>query len=144
MADWTEALLFAAQRAQLAEQVIAPALGSGAWVIGDRSVYSSLAYQGGARRLGVEAVRTVNQAGLQGVWPELVVLLKIEPSQGLDREDGTDRIGGQGLAFQRQVADAYEHLAADEPLRFATVDASRIVGRVVDEVVKALRERWHF
>jgi len=144
MADWTEALLFAAQRAQLAEEVIAPALATGSWVIGDRSVYSSLAYQGGARRLGVDEVRAVNQAGLQGVWPDLVVLLRIDAAEGLKREEGTDRIGGQGLAFQGQVADAYDRLAADEPLRFVIVDATKSPDRVTADIMDALKERWLF
>jgi dTMP kinase len=144
MSDWTEALLFAAQRAQLAEEVIAPALAAGSWVIGDRSVYSSLAYQGGARRLGVDEVRAVNRAGLQDVWPDLVVLLRIEAGDGLKREKGTDRIGGQGLVFQRKVADAYDRLAAEEPLRFVIVDATDPPERVVDGVMGALRERWLF
>ncbi|NOY54624.1 MAG: dTMP kinase [Actinobacteria bacterium] len=142
MADWTEALLFAAQRAQLAEEVIAPALAGGSWVIGDRSVYSSLAYQGGARRLGFDEVRAVNEAGLQGIWPDTVVLLRLPPRAGLARQDGDDRIGGQGLEFQGRVADAYERLAGAEPLRFLTIDASRPVERVVDDVMSALRDRW--
>ncbi|NIA24987.1 MAG: dTMP kinase [Gammaproteobacteria bacterium] len=144
MADWTEALLFAAQRAQLAEDVIAPALATGSWVIGDRSVYSSLAYQGGARRLGFDEVRAVNQAGLQGVWPDTVVLLRLSPRVGLARQDGGDRIGNQGFEFQSRVADAYEQLACDEPMRFLTVDASRPVERVADDVMRALRDRWLF
>jgi len=144
MADWTEALLFAAQRAQLAEESIAPALAAGSWVIGDRSVYSSLAYQGGARRLGFDEVRAVNQAGLQGIWPDMVVLLRLPPRVGLGRQDGEDRIGGQGLEFQRQVADAYERLAAEEPLRILAVDGSRPIERVVDDVMSALGDRWLF
>ncbi len=144
MSDWTEALLFAAQRAQLAEEKIAPALARGSWVIGDRSVYSSLAYQGGARRLGIEEVKAVNQAGLQGVWPELVILLEVSPRVGLARQDVADRIGGQGVEFQRRVADAYAELAADEPMRFVLVDAGRAADRVADEVMAVLRDRWLF
>lgn len=144
MADWTEALLFAAQRAQLADEVIAPALAAGSWVLGDRSVYSSLAYQGGARGLGVERVRDVNQAGLGDVWPDMVVLLRIGPREGLLREEGTDRIGGLGLGFQQQVADTYELLAAGDPDRFQTVDATGSVEVVVGEVVDAMRVRWRF
>lgn len=144
MSDWTEALLFAAQRAQLAEEKIAPALARGSWVIGDRSVYSSLAYQGGARRLGIEEVKAVNQAGLQGVWPELVILLEVTPRVGLARQDVADRIGGQGVEFQRRVADSYAELAAGEPMRFVLVDAGRAVDRVADEVMAVLRNRWLF
>jgi dTMP kinase len=144
MADWTEALLFAAQRAQLADEVIAPALAAGSWVLGDRSVYSSLAYQGGARGLGIERVREVNSAGLGDVWPDLVILLRLEPGEGLRRERGTDRIGGQGLEFQRSVADAYERLVVAEPIRFLPIDATRSAETVVDDVVAGLGERWLF
>lgn len=139
---WTEALLFAAQRAQLAEQVIAPALEGGSWVIGDRSVYSSLAYQGGARGLGIAAVRVVNRAGLGPVWPDLVVLLEIDPQAGLTRQEGEDRIGGQGVEFQVRVADAYRELARREPELFAVIDAGRPLGDVTAEVIRVVAGRW--
>ena len=142
MAAWTEALLFAAQRSQLAREVIEPAVARGAWVIGDRSVYSSLAYQGGGRGLGIEAVRRVNQAGLGGTWPDLVIVLAVDPAAGLTRQDGEDRIGGQGVEFQRKVAGYYAELAAAEPDRVVVVDADRPLGEVAEEVVKLVRGRW--
>jgi dTMP kinase len=130
---WTEALLFAAQRAQLAAEVIRPALARGAWVLSDRTVYSSLAYQGIGRGLGLDTVRAVNEAGLGGTWPDLVILLDLDPETGLAREDGADRISSAGLELQRRVAAAYDRLAEAEPERFARIDA----GRPLDEVVKA-------
>lgn len=142
MEPWTEALLFAAQRAQLAAEVVGPALQQGSWVISDRSVYSSLAYQGGARRLGIDKVRMVNEAGLQGVWPELVVLLRVPAEEGLARQEIPDRIGGQGTSFQRAVADAYERLAETEPDRFWVVDAGRPLGDVVEAVFEEVCRRW--
>lgn len=142
MEPWTEALLFAAQRAQLAAEVVGPALQQGSWVISDRSVYSSLAYQGGARRLGIDKVRMVNEAGLQGVWPELVVLLRVPAEEGLARQEIPDRIGGQGTSFQRAVADAYERLAETEPDRFWVVDAGRPLGDVVEAVFEEVCHRW--
>ena len=81
---WTEALLFAAARAQLAAEVVGPALDDGAWVLTDRSVYSSLAYQGAGRRLGVAEVRAANEPGLLGVWPSMVVLLAVEEAVVVD------------------------------------------------------------
>jgi len=131
VAPWTEALLFAAARAQLAAEVIAPALARGAWVIGDRSVYSSLAYQGAARRLGVEGVRAVNEAGLEGVWPDKVVLLRIDASEGLRRQEDEDRIGAEAIEFHVAVVAAYDDRAAAEPDRFVVVDASGDVDTVV-------------
>lgn len=131
VAPWTEALLFAAARAQLAAEVIAPALAQGAWVVGDRSVYSSLAYQGAARELGVAAVRAVNQAGMGGVWPDKVVLLRIAASEGLRRQEYADRIGAEAIDFHHAVAAAYDALAAVEPERFVVVDATADVELVV-------------
>jgi thymidylate kinase len=74
----------------------------------------------------------------------MVVLLRIGPREGLLREEGTDRIGGLGLGFQQQVADTYELLAAGDPDRFQTVDATGSVEVVVGEVVDAMRVRWRF
>jgi dTMP kinase len=138
---WAEALLFAAARAHLAASIVAPALESGAVVLSDRSVYSSLAYQGGGRNLGFDEVRRVNAAALRGLWPDTVVLLRLEPESGLEREDGADRISGEGLDLQRRVADAYDTLAAAEPDRFVVVDARRPVADVVLEVVGRLEAR---
>ena len=140
--DWAEALLFAAARSQLASEVVGPALQAGRVVVSDRSVYSSLAYQGGARGLGIEAVRRVNEAGLGGVWPETVVLLRLDPAAGLAREDGADRISTAGLALQVRVAEAYDLLAAAEPERFVVVDAAAGFETVVAECAAGVLRRW--
>lgn len=133
IASWTEALLFAAQRAELAETVIRPALERGAFVISDRSLYSSLAYQGGARGLGVEAVRTANLIGLGGTLPELVVVLDVTVDEALDRQEMGDRIGSAGRQIQEAVAATYRQLAAAEPERV------RIVGTgSIDETTSAV------
>lgn len=137
---WTEALLFAAARAQLADAVIGPALAAGRLVLGDRSVYSSLAYQGGGRRLGIDAVRAVNEPGLGPVWPGRVVLLRVEPPEGLRRERVRDRIGAAGLAFLERVADAFDTLASAEPHRFVVLDAGRPLEAVIDDAVAAVLE----
>lgn len=139
MAPWTEALLFAAQRAQLASEVIAPALAEGEWVVSDRSYYSSLAYQGAGRGLGVPTVRMVNEAGLGGVVPEVVVVLWIDPEEALARQDVIDRIGGEGERFQLEVAEAYRNLADDEPDRVRLVEVGRTLEEVVEEIVEMIR-----
>lgn len=139
---WTEALLFAAQRAQLAAEVVRPALAVGTWVVSDRTVYSSLAYQGGARGLGIPAVRAVNAAGLLGTWPELVVLLEVDPGTGLSRQAVADRIGAEGLEFQERVALAFSDLARAEPDVFRTVDADRGLDEVLAAVIRCVEERW--
>ena len=139
---WTEALLFAASRAQLAAETVGPALDEGAWVLTDRSVYSSLAYQGAGRRLGIDAVRSVNEPGLQGVWPSLVILLAVDAREGLDRQAVGDRIGDEGVEFQQAVADGFTEIAASEPDRFVTVDAGRPLAEVVEESYREIRARW--
>ncbi len=139
---WTEALLFAAQRAQLAAEVVRPALAAGTWVVSDRTVYSSLAYQGGARGLGMPEVRAVNAAGLLGTWPELVVLLEVDPGTGLSRQAVADRIGAEGLEFQARVALAFSELARAEPDVFRTVDADRGLDEVLAAVIRCVEERW--
>jgi len=140
--DWAEALLFAAARSQLAAEVVGPALATGRAVVSDRSVYSSLAYQGGARGLGIEEVRRVNAAGLGGVWPETVVLLRVDPGRGFAREEEANRISEAGLAFQVKVAEAYDRLAADEPGRFVVVDAGTGLEAVVAEAEAEVLRRW--
>jgi dTMP kinase len=142
VAPWTEALLFAAARAQLARDVIAPALSSGSWVIGDRSVYSSLAYQGGGRGLGVAAVRALNVPGLIGVWPDVVVLLQVDAGTGLRRQENADRIGAEGMRFQALVAVTFDEIAATESDRFSVVDASAPLDFVVAHVIHEIEARW--
>lgn len=134
-APWTEALLFAAARAELAAEIIGPAIADGVWVIGDRSVYSSLAYQGGGRGLGIETVRQVNEAGLGGVWPDLVVLLETDPTTAVGRQADPDRIGAESVEFQSVVASAFSKIAAEERERFLVVDATEHLDDVVDAIV---------
>lgn len=139
---WTEALLFAAQRSQLVAEVVRPALADGTWVVSDRTVYSSLAYQGGGRRLGVETVRTVNAAGLLGTWPEIVILLELDPAIGLARQAIADRIGAEGVDFQRKVGETFTALAAMEPDVFRIVPADRALDEVVDAVINEVDLKW--
>ncbi len=142
MAPWAEAALFAASRAQLATEVIAPALADGRWVISDRSYYSSLAYQGGGRGLGVESVRRLNETVLDGVLPDLVVVLDVEPEIGFARETERDRIGQDGVAFQRVVAESYRMLAAHDD-RVMLLDAGVTPEALTDAVLAIALERRH-
>jgi dTMP kinase len=139
---WTEALLFAASRAQLAAEIVGPALDDGSWVLTDRSVYSSLAYQGAGRSLGIEKVRSVNEPGLLGVWPNLVILLVVDATEGLARQAVGDRIGDEGIRFQQAVADGFAAIAATEPDRFVVIDASAPLEVVVDAAYREVRGRW--
>ncbi|HAX81565.1 MAG TPA: dTMP kinase [Actinobacteria bacterium] len=137
---WTEAMLFAAARAQLAATVIAPALARGDLVVSDRSYYSSLAYQGGGRGLGIDVVRQVNETGLRGVVPDLIVLLRLDAESGFAREDERDRISSEGIELQHRVAAAYDSLAAAEPDRFVVVDATLPIADIVAAVVAVMEQ----
>jgi len=134
-----EALLFAASRAHTVSTVIRPALAAGRVVLCDRYVDSSLAYQGWARGLGEQDVLTLNVWATQGLFPDLVVLLHIEPDQGLARSTGVpDRMELEGTDFHAKVADAYLKIAEEHPERFVVVDAERPVDEVFDGVREAL------
>jgi dTMP kinase len=135
----TEALLFAAARAELVERVIRPALERGAHVLCDRYLDSSLAYQGDARGLGRHPVEEVNRFATGGVLPDLVVLLDLDPAAGLARRARAhDRIEGQDLDFHRRVRQAFLDLAAADPGRFRVVDAAAPVDEVAARVEAAV------
>jgi dTMP kinase len=122
-----EALLFAATRAQHVMTVIRPALQDGKVVLCDRFIDSSIAYQGVARGLGEQDVLTLNAWATQGLFPDLVVLLQLDPEVGLARAkagDELDRIESEDLEFHARVADAYLKIADEHPDRFAVVDAN--------------------
>jgi dTMP kinase len=128
---WTpqaEALLFAAARADHVAKTIRPALDRGAWVLSDRFLDSSLAYQGAAAGVGIEAVRALHEIGSHGFLPDRTLLLELPPQAVAERlsvrdADGSDRIGGRGGGFHGRVARAFEQLAEEEPERFRRVDA---------------------
>src|SRR5512133_2504066 len=134
-----EALLFAAARAELVEDVIRPALERGAVVLCDRYLDSSLAYQGGARGLGLGPVEQVNRFATGGLLPNLVVLLDLDPADGLRRRSrDLDRIEAQDLDFHRRVREAFLDLAAADPGRFAVVDATAPVPEIAAQVETAV------
>ena len=134
----TELLLFCAARAQLIAEVINPALGREATVICDRYSDSSIAYQGGGRGLGADYVRQLCNATTGGLWPELTILLWVEPEAALRRTEGDDRFEAEGIEFQRGVAAAYRELAEQEPGRIRLVDAEGPVDEVHQAVMAEL------
>lgn len=135
---WAEVFLFAAQRAQLVSEVVAPALDRGAWVISDRTYYSSIAYQGRARGLGEEQVRQINEIGLDGVEPGRVFVIEVDPGTALGRQHRPDRIGSESLEFQESVRAAYQDLAVAEPDRVILLDGSKPIESLVDLVMEGL------
>ena len=136
----TEALLFAASRSQHVASVIRPALAEGQVVITDRYIDSSLAYQGWARGLGEQDVLTLNVWATQGLFPDLVILLHLEPEAGLLRSlEEPDRIEMEGGDFHAKVSDAYLRIAEEHPERFVIVDADDTPEKVHERVVEALK-----
>lgn len=153
MAPITEMLLYAAARAQLAHEVIAPALAAGKTVISDRWLDSSLVYQGVARGLG-RAVAEVNRHATEGLMPDITFLLDIDPVVGLARarHDGTlaaaalsdtpghDRIEAEGLAWHQAVREGFLALARKHPERIAVIDASGSPDEVHERVIRLYGE----
>ncbi len=135
----TEALLFGAARSQVVATVIRPALEAGKVVLCDRYIDSSLAYQGVARGVGEQDVLTLNVWATQGLFPDLVVLLHLEPEIGLERAGDPDRFEAEGVNFHAKVADAYLHIAEEHPERIVVVDASEPPAEVHDRVMEAIR-----
>jgi dTMP kinase len=135
-----EALLFAAARAQLVAERLRPLLDSGATVVLDRFVDSSLAYQGGGRGLGVREIRELNLFATGGLLPDRTLLLRIDPAAGLARIAGreADRLESAGVAFFEAIARTYDELAASEPERFVVLDASRPPDAVLAAALQAL------
>jgi dTMP kinase len=135
-----ELLLFLAARADLTARVIRPALEAGRVVVSDRFADSSVAYQGAARGLGVGEVISLTDAATEGLWPDLTVLLRVDPQVGMGRADGDDRFEAEGLELQRTVAAAYEEIAKIAADRFVVVDAEGSVEQVHATVMEAVRD----
>ncbi len=141
IAPWTEALLYAAARAELVETVLLPELEAGRVLVLDRFVDSSLAYQGFARRLGIDEVLTVNEPGLRGLLPDLTLVLDVDPPVGVARAGGAgDRIEAEGLEFQERVAAGFAALARRWPERVRLIDGFRGVDLVAADVETAALE----
>ena len=121
----TEALLFAAARAELVSELILPALAEGRVVVSDRFLDSSLAYQGGARGLGIEDVGRVNRFATRALRPDVTFLLEIDPADAATRAGERDRFEEEGAALQEAVMAAYERLIELDPDRWRRLDATR-------------------
>jgi dTMP kinase len=141
VAPWAEAALFAAARAQLVEEVIAPALARGAHVVCDRYLDSSLAYQGIARGLGLERVLELNRHAIKGLLPDRTYLLLIDPEESARRvREPSDRIEREEPGFRRRVADAYLELSEAFPERITTIDGMRPSDEIGRLILDELRQ----
>jgi dTMP kinase len=140
-----EALLFAAARADHVEKTIGPALESGRWVLSDRFVDSSLAYQGGAGGLGIETVRAINAFGIDQGFPVRTLILALAEggarARARDNEE-SDRIGGRPEGYHQKVDLAFRLIASEEPGRVRLVDASgspeEVTQRLLDSIADLL------
>jgi dTMP kinase len=140
----TEALLYAAARAQLVEEAIEPALNRGAWLLLDRFIDSSLAYQGGGRELGIDAVRAINDFAIRTARPDRTLLLLIDPGQGRSRSHSRsrapDRLEREQDDFFERTISAYADLAAQDPQRIRTIDASMPPDQVLAAALSELAD----
>ena len=143
MDSMTEAMLYAASRAQHVAQIIKPALDQGKVVVCDRFVDSSLAYQGYGRHLG-DAVEVINGYAVNGCMPDITFLMKVDPNVGKHRiqenRDTQDRLEHEKMAFHREVYRGYLDLEKKYPTRIVGIDASMEIDEIRDEIYRKLEE----
>lgn len=130
-----EALLYAAARAQLVDEAIDPLLSRGSWVLLDRFVDSSLAYQGGGRGLGIDPIRTINDFATHGLRPDRTLLLEVDLAEGRrrsrERDQSLDRLEREQDEFFTAIAEAYLALWREDPVRIRRIDASQPLEQVL-------------
>ena len=139
----SEALLFATARADHVEKTIRPALSQGKWVLSDRFLDSSLAYQGGAGGLGIERVRDLYRFACGDFLPDRTLVLILD--EGAERArardtDGADRIGGRSAEYHHKVETAFRIIAAEEPERVRLIDASGTPEQVTQRLLDGLKD----
>jgi dTMP kinase len=138
----TEALLYAAARAQLVDEALAPLLARGVCVLLDRFVDSSLAYQGAGRELGLAAVREINDFATGGLTPDLTLLLTIDTALGRERSAqraiARDRLEREDDEFFERIDSAYRELASADPRRIRTIDAAQPPEAVLEAALVAV------
>jgi dTMP kinase len=139
-----EALLYAAARAQLVDELLEPLLAHGTWVLLDRFVDSSLAYQGAGRGLGIGEIATLNAFATGGIRPDRTLLLRVDPATGRarqqDRDAAPDRLEREAEPFFAMIAAAYDELAASDPQRIRVLDADYPPDQVLALALDALAD----
>lgn len=143
MSPVTEALLYAAARAQHVHEVIYPSIQNGKIVICDRYVDSSIVYQGMARGLGKETVGAINNIAIQGVMPDLTLVFDIDPETALNRKvsgNDADRLELEDIEFHRRVYNGYREIAKDSQRRIMIINASGSVEEIHKCIIKAVQE----
>jgi dTMP kinase len=146
LCDRSELLLFTASRAQLMDRVILPTLGNGGWVLCDRFIDSTMAYQGYARGMDLATLDAINAFAIYDRKPDLTILLDLDIEAGFQRlekryadsEESHDRFEREARAFHHRVRDGYHKLAEREPERFCIVKADRSIEDVASDVWNAV------
>lgn len=143
MTGMTEALLYAAARAQHVEEKIIPAVNAGKIVICDRFVDSSIAYQGAARGLGSDVIMQINKFALNGMMPDITLFFNLSPEKGILRkknERELDRMESEKLDFHKKVYEGYKYLCIKYPERVKVIDADDTVENVHEHVINTIDE----
>ena len=147
LTERTELLLFTASRAQLMDQVMLPALERGEWVICDRFIDSTMAYQGYARGLDIDTLDAINHFAIGGRKPDLTLLLDLDIEQGFERLEERYAAGGSADRFEREardfhlrVRDGYHKLVARDPNRFRVIDADQAIDEVASTVWNTVKK----
>ena len=143
----TEALLYAASRRQHLAEIVLPLLSEGKFVLSDRYLDSSLAYQGYARGIGIDAVYSINEFAIDDTMPDLTFFLDLKPEEGLrriaeHRSDEVNRLDLEKLSFHEKVYEAYQILLKKYPERIVRIDASQTVEEEVQQIKKIILDKY--
>lgn len=144
MCDPCEALLYAASRAQHVHEIIIPKLHEGKLVLSDRFVDSSVAYQGGARELGIQKVQAINAPAVESCMPDATLYFSISAEKALERRysaSSPDRLEMETLSFHQKVTKAYEEIIRNQPERFIVIDADRDIDTIAEDTLQAVLDR---
>lgn len=142
MCDMCEALLYASSRAQLAEEVLKPAIERGCIVLSDRFVYSSIVYQGIGRGLGIDRIKYINDAALNGVKADLTIMINVSYEEGLKRKSNQrdlDRLENSGNNFHKKVYEGYQYIATNMD-NIIVIDGNRSLQEVHEDIVREVEK----
>ena len=142
MCDMCEALLYASSRAQLAEEVLKPALERGGIVLSDRFVYSSIVYQGIGRGLGIDRIKYINDAALNGVKADLTIMINVSYEEGLRRklsQRDLDRLENSGNNFHKKVYEGYQYIATNMD-NIIVIDGNRSLQEVHEDIIREVEK----
>lgn len=145
MTERCEIFLYSAARVQLVQERILPLLNEGYFVVADRFVDSTTAYQGYGRQLDLQMVQSINQAATFGLLPSVTFYLRLLPEQMSERVPNSgrspDRLETAGMEFYRRVFQGYEKLAENNPQRFVVIDATQSIEHIHQQIVEIVKKK---